>query len=587
MKTGVPPLLRVFVRAPGARPLSTVACLFVAGVFDVIGMSMVIPFIAVLSRGGSAGPTRLGALGTLVLDKLHVPHDMGLILACIAATLCLKSLLVFAAMSFVSSSVAQVALNLRRSLLDALLKADLGFFTVQHPGRISNTLVNDVAEAAGAYNQAALSVAELLKLAGILTIACLISGWLLVVALLTAVVTAYLLGLLVQLRRRAKLGQFEVSDELLRRSQDTFASIKVLKGMGWTAPSRRLLEASMAQLRREVLRGQAMRHTINAAQDILMALALCGGIFACIAWLGIGTAELLVLATLFLFMTNALRLLQGLQQNFRESLPAFDACEAILSDARSHAEADTGRKAARLDTGIVFDRVSFAYDKRTVLDRVSFAIEAGTITVLEGESGVGKTTTIDLIIGFHTPQAGSVLVDGVPLREISASDWRSAIGYVPQELTLVEGSILDNVTLGDERIGRDAALEAIETAGLGDFVRTLPEGLDSPVGVVGGKLSGGQRQRISLARALVRKPRLLILDEVTSALDYETEQQICASLARLSPPTTTIAITHRPAWSAIAGRILRFDGRGVQTLRPAQRPELTETSDGPAACSEQ
>jgi ATP-binding cassette subfamily C protein len=583
MKAAVPPLLHVFLRAPGARPLATSTCLFVAGIFDVIGMSMVIPFVAVLSRGGSAAPTRLGALGTAVLDRLHVPHDMGIILLCIAAALCLKSLLVFAAMSFVSTSVAQVGLNLRRSLLDAMMKADLGFFTVQHPGRIANTLVNDVGDAARAYNEAALSVAELLKLASILLIASLISGWLLFAALAVAAVTAYVLGLLVRLRRQANLGQHEVSDELLRRTQDTFASIKVLKGMGRSGPPRRLLEAGMVRLRREVLRRQATRHTLNAAQDIVMALALCGGIFACIAWLGIGTAELLVLATLFLFMTNALRLLQALQQNFSEMLPAFDTCEAILGEARSHAEIDGGRKPARLGTGIVFDNVSFAYGQRPVLDSVSFAIEAGTITVLEGESGVGKTTTIDLIIGFHAPQAGRVLVDGVPLREIASGDWRSAIGYVPQELMLVEGSILDNITLGDGRISRTAALEAVELAGLGDFVRSLPQGLDSPVGVVGGKLSGGQRQRISLARALVCKPRLLILDEVTSALDYETEQQICESLAKLSPPTTTVAITHRPAWSAIASKILRFSGHGVESVNPEHLP--AQTPGGQATCS--
>jgi ATP-binding cassette, subfamily C, bacterial len=587
MKTRVPALLHVFTQAPGARPLSTAACLFVASVFDIIGMSMVIPFVASLSRGGPAVPTRLGALGAAVLDRLHVPHGMGNILLCIAAALCLKSLLTFAAMNFVSSSVAQVGLNLRRRLLDAMMKADLRFFTVQHPGRIANTLVNEVFNAAGAYNQAALAVAELLKLATIMTIACLISGWLLVAALLAATFTAYVLGLLVRLRSHAKLGQYEVSDELLRRTQDIFANIKALKGMDRTAPSRRLIEGGMAKLKQEVHRGQTMRHTINAAQDILMALALCGGIYACIAWLGIGTAELLVLATLFLFMTNALRLLQGLQQNFSELLPSFTACEDILAEAGRHAEADTGHKPARLDTGIVFDRVGFSYGKRTVLDGVSFEIKAGTIAVFEGVSGAGKTTTIDLIIGFHTPQSGNVLVDGVPLREISAGEWRSAIGYVPQELVLADGSILDNITLGDARIGRDAVLEAIELAGLGDFVRSLPEGVDSPVGVVGGKLSGGQRQRISLARALVCKPRLLILDEVTSALDLETEQQICTRLAGLSPPATIIAITHRPAWSAIAGTILRFDRRGVETVCPPRAPSPAAASEGTAACSGQ
>ncbi len=572
MKVAVPPLIHVFARAPGARPFVTVLSLFIAGVVDVMGMSMIIPFVATMSSPGSGAPTRLGALGTALLDRLNIPHDMSLILLCIAAAMVLKSLLVLMAMRVVSSSVAQVGLNLRRRLLDAMIRADLGFFAVQHPGRIANVLVNDVTNAASAYNQSALAVAEILKLVAILTIAALISGWLLLAALLVAIVATYMLDTFMRLRKRTRTGQYEVSDDLQRRTEDVFAGIKVLKGMERIAPSRRRLEDNMTRLRREVLRHQATRHTLNATQDIFMALALCGGIYVCVTWIRIGTAELIVLATLFIFMTNALRLLQGILHSFREMLPGFAACEAILAEAEKHAETDKGQRPPQFDKAIVFNEVSFSHGDRLILNGVSFEIAAGTIAVLEGESGVGKTTTIDLIVGFHRPRSGSILVDGVPLEEISTSQWRSTIGYVPQELVLVDGSIFDNIALGDERIDPDAALEALDLAGLGGFVRSLHEGVNSPVGVIGAKLSGGQRQRISLARALVCKPRLLILDEVTSALDYDTERQICDSLKKLSPPTTIIAITHRPAWSAIAHRILRFEGRGVKTFSPESRP---------------
>ncbi len=578
MTLAMPPLIHVFVRAPGSRPFAMVISLFLAGIFDVLGMSMIIPFVATMSSEGSGAPTRLGALGVALLDRFNIPHDMGLILMCIAAALTLKSLLVYLAMRVVSSSVAEVGFNLRRRLLDAMIRADLRFFSVQHPGRIANTLVNDVANAANAYNQSALAVAEILKLAAILTIATLISGWLLLAALLAAVATTYVLGLIVTLRKHAKLGQYEVSDALQHRTQDMFAGIKALKGMARVDPPRAKLEAAVTRLRREVLHAQSMRHTLNAAQDIFMALALCAGLYVCVAWIRVGTGELIVLATLFLFMTNALRLLQTILQNFREMLPGFAACEDMLSQADRHAERDRGGRPAVFENALTFDRVRFSYGDKRVLDDVSFEIPAGAITVLEGESGVGKTTTIDLIIGFHAPASGRILVDGVPLEEIATDKWRSGIGYVPQELVLVEGSIFDNITLGDEAITREAVAKALDLAGLDSFIQSLPEGMHSPVGVVGAKLSGGQRQRISLARALVCKPRLLILDEVTSALDLETESQICASLAKLAPSITIIAITHRPAWTAIAGRILHFDGHGVTTRDPQQRATGNSTT---------
>jgi ATP-binding cassette subfamily C protein len=567
MTKGPGTLLHVFLKAPGARPLSMVACLMVAGLVEIVGMSLVIPFVAAMSPGGSGGPTRLAALGARVVGWLGVGQDFGVLLAVLAAALVAKSLVTLVAMTVVSRSVADVGLRLRRNLLDALMAADLGFFTAVHPGRIASTLVGDVTDAANAYNQAALAVTELLKLAGILVIASLISGWLFFAALAAAGLVSELLSRLVRLRRRAKRGQYEVADALFRRTEDTFASVKALKGMDRAEPSRRLIESGVVRIRREVLISQMSRHSINALQDIAMALALAGGIYVCVAWIRIGTAELLVLATLFLFMTNALRLLQTELHSFRDSAPAFAAVEAITLEARRAAETATGRLPVRFERAIVFEDVSFAHGHHTVLAGVSFEIAAGSITVLEGESGVGKTTTIDLVVGFHRPDAGRILVDGVPLADVSLHAWRSSIGYVPQELTLVEGSVFDNVVMGDDRFDRDAVWRALDLAGIGDFVRSLPDGLDAPVGVLGGKLSGGQRQRISLARALVGAPRLIILDEVTSALDLETEAGICSSLAALVPAVTILAITHRPAWTAIADAVLTFDGRGVTTTR--------------------
>ena len=184
-------------------------------------------------------------------------------------------------------------------------------------------------------------------------------------------------------------------------------------------------------------------------------------------------------------VTNALRLLQAQQHNFREFAPSFAACEAMIAAARSHAEPDDGTLPARFQETIVFDAVRFSHGRRPVFDGVSFAIRAGEIAVLEGESGVGKTTAIDLIIGFHRPAAGRVLVDGVPLTDIAASAWRAGIGYVPQELLLIEGSILDNITMGDDRFDRAMVRRAVELAGLGDFVDSLADGLDAPVGVLG------------------------------------------------------------------------------------------------------
>jgi ATP-binding cassette subfamily C protein len=187
--------------------------------------------------------------------------------------------------------------------------------------------------------------------------------------------------------------------------------------------------------------------------------------------------------------------------------------------------------------------------------------------VLTGPSGAGKTTIADLILGLYQPDEGQVLVDDVPLREIDLASWRSRVGYVPQELVLFHDSIFANVALGDRRIGKAEVQHALEVAGAWDFVRRLPDGVMTHVGESGAKLSGGERQRIALARALVAKPRLLILDEVSSALDPDTEWQICRGIRELAGEMAVLAITHRPAFLEIADVIYRIEaGRATEAV---------------------
>ena len=188
-------------------------------------------------------------------------------------------------------------------------------------------------------------------------------------------------------------------------------------------------------------------------------------------------------------------------------------------------------------------------------------------TVFIGPSGAGKTTIVDLITRLYEPQAGRILVDGVSLTELDLHKWRSMIGYVPQELILLSGSVRDNITLG-AAVDDETLMEALELAGAAGFVSDLPEGLDTDLGERGLKLSGGQRQRLSLARALVHRPRLLILDEVTSALDPETERKLVEQIGALAGRggMTIIAITHTRAWLSAADRVFHLENGHVTRI---------------------
>jgi ATP-binding cassette subfamily C protein len=181
---------------------------------------------------------------------------------------------------------------------------------------------------------------------------------------------------------------------------------------------------------------------------------------------------------------------------------------------------------------------------------------------IHGESGSGKTTLADLIVGLHRPEEGRVLVDGRPLEELNLPSWRRAIGYVPQEMLLFTESVFLNVTLGDPTFSEKDAEDALRLAGAWDFVQEKADGLHHPMGHSGALLSGGQRQRIALARALVGRPALLILDEVTTALDPQTELEICDTLRTLAGKVTILSISHQTAMREAADQvILMKDGR--------------------------
>jgi ATP-binding cassette subfamily C protein len=166
---------------------------------------------------------------------------------------------------------------------------------------------------------------------------------------------------------------------------------------------------------------------------------------------------------------------------------------------------------------------------------------------------------IDLVTGLQKATGGRILVDGSPLDDLNLEQWRHLIGYVAQEILLLHDSVLNNVTLGDPELSEADAEAALRAAGAWDFVAAMPEGLHTAVGERGGKLSGGQRQRLCIARALVRRPSLLILDEATSALDPASEAALCETLGDLRGNITILAVSHQSGLADIADRVIRME----------------------------
>lgn len=311
----------------------------------------------------------------------------------------------------------------------------------------------------------------------------------------------------------------------------------------------------VADAKTDMVRNQAdLRFWLQTGSAVIMA----GAFGVALLVFELPLASILLLLYLFARLVPMLTSLQNQFQVVLNLLPAVDRVDSTLAWLTDHAEA-TGSEAdvPPLERSLRLDRVTFAYGgdrEEAVLHEVDIEVPAGRTTAIVGPSGGGKSTVADLMVGLLTPDEGRVLVDDVPLEGGRVPTWRQRIGYVNQDTFLFHDTIRANLLLVRQGATEAELLEALRSASA-SFVEALPEGLDTVVGDRGVRLSGGERQRIALARAILRRPALLVLDEATSALDPENERIIQEAIARMAGRNTLLVIAHRLASVQGADRI--------------------------------
>jgi ATP-binding cassette, subfamily C, bacterial len=560
-------LLRAFVRAyPGRSALVLVALLF-GTVAEGLGLSALLPLLSFAIEGGPGAHS--GGLGRIVIDVLAavgVQATTGALLVLIVLAAVTKSALTLLANRQTGYAVAQVATDLRLALVRALLGARWEYFTRQPVGALANSMATEASRAASAYLSATSVLALAIQALLYAAIAFVVSWKITLTALAAGLLFTWAVHSLVRASRRAGARQTALLRALLAHLTDTLQSVKPLKAMAREATAEMLLQGETLKLNRAQRRDVFSKEALKAFQEPAITALIAVGLYVALTWMAMPLPTLTVLVLVLGRLLIQLGRMQRLYQQMVSFESAYWAVHEMIREAEQAGEPPLGSVAPRLEHAITVDRVSFAYEAAPVLENVSLTLPAGSLTLLCGPSGAGKTTLVDLITTLLRPQAGEIRVDGVPLGTIDRRRWRRMIGYVPQETLLLNDTILHNVTLGDPALTAEDAEWALRAAGAWEFVAATPAGLRSPVGERGGRLSGGQRQRLAIARALVHRPRLLVLDEATSALDAESEAQIRDTLRALRGDLTILAISHRPALAAAADRVYRVQEGRVTPL---------------------
>jgi subfamily B ATP-binding cassette protein MsbA len=372
------------------------------------------------------------------------------------------------------------------------------------------------------------------------------------------------------LKKRSLQGQNKMG-EILGYIEETLSGLRIIKAFNAEKRMDRGFENEIEGYRsimNRLMRRRDLAHPLSEFLGTIVVVIMVwfGGTLILNETGGLNAAEFLAYLGIFYQIINPAKAFSSALYSIQKGLAAFERIDMILSADISIRERDNAHPISQLKQGVEYRHVNFAYNQTQVLKDVSISIPKGQTIALVGQSGSGKSTFVDLLPRFYDVNAGSILIDGVDIRDLKLLDLRNLMGNVSQEAILFNDTVFNNIAFGVENATLEEVQEAAKVANAHDFIMATDQGYNTIIGDRGGKLSGGQRQRLSIARAVLKNPPIMILDEATSALDTESEQLVQEAIEKLMANRTSIVIAHRLSTVRNANLICVFhEGQIVET----------------------
>ena len=460
----------------------------------------------------------------------------------------------------------KVVMNIRNKLYSHLHTLSLDFFSRSRTGELISRVTNDVTIIETSISRVAVSVLVHPLMVILLLIFLFRFSWVLALVVLIGfpLIILPILGFGRKVKKNSSRMQRKMAD-ITSILQETLSGIRVVKAFSMQRYEIDKFERENEKLFRLSAKIIRLLHAIRPFIEMIGGISLAFVILFGIRALNLGLHDIFGFAAALYMIYEPMKKMSQLNAHIQMGLAAAERVFLILDARPSISEAKDAKELGELQEGIKYKSVNFSYNTDKVLDNIGFEIRKGEIVALVGPSGAGKTTIANLLLRFYDPDSGAISIDNNNLCSATINSLRQQLGIVTQETILFNDTVQANIAYGKPDMPLEKIEEAARAANAHDFITELPEQYDTMIGERGVLLSGGQRQRLAIARAILKNPPILILDEATSSLDTESERLVQTAIDRLMRDRTVLVIAHRLSTIQHANKIIVLDrGRIIQ-----------------------
>jgi ATP-binding cassette, subfamily C, bacterial len=514
------------------------------GLLEAVSISTLVPLFEIINNGRINDLAKYKFI-SYFLETLGIGLSISGILTLFCSFILLKGIFSLVAMSYIGKVVAQIALDMRRHFLKGLLKSNWPSLARKNSGEFLNSINHEIPKAASIYRISCTILGSFFQVIALLIVLYSFSVLATFGGILLGFFLFLALGGFVKLASEQSKIQVVLTKSFMSRIHELLSSIKVIKAMDLVQFVFPIMLSEASKIKIAEQKQIIAKHGLNYLREPIVVTFLCAGLYFILESNLLENQILFASLVLFLRLTTSIGKLQSDYQTFLVNSHFYNSFNDRLIKLQADIEIGGDSPDITFQRSIEYRDVTFSHDSLVLFEGLNLTLPNIGFISITGQSGCGKTTLVDMLLGLYRPNSGSIFVDGKDLQSIGFKGLRGRVGYVQQDPFIFNESVFSNVGLGCEDISRESVIDALKAAHAYSFVKKMEDGIDTSLGEAGSRLSGGQKQRISIARALARTPSILILDEATSALDKTTMLEILEIIKGVSKEILVIAITHQ------------------------------------------